>query len=94
MVDPEAPESYRHLAAAAGTWARVGVSAFFPQRLFRARTTPNYATHEAGSHSKHVGWSPYRVASYVNWCGHGQEVIPVPRADGLVAFVPALGEAS
>ncbi len=21
----------------------------------------------------HVGWKPYRVASYVNWCGHAQE---------------------
>ena len=27
----------------------------------------------------------YRVETYVNWCGHGQEVIPVPREDGLVA---------
>ncbi len=27
----------------------------------------------------------YRVESYVNWCGHGLEVIPVPREDGLVA---------
>jgi hypothetical protein len=34
------------------------------------------------------------MATYVNWCGHGQELIPVPRADGLVAFVPVLGEAS
>ena len=44
-------------------------------------------------HLKHVGWQAYRVATYVNWCGHGQEVIPIPRADGLVAFVPVLGEA-
>jgi hypothetical protein len=29
----------------------------------------------------------------VNWCGHGQEVIPFPRPDGLVAFVPVLEEA-
>ncbi len=36
----------------------------------------------------------YRVESYVNWCGHGQEVIPIPRPDGLVALVPVLGEAS
>jgi len=27
-------------------------------------------------------------------CGHGQEVIPVPRSDGLVAIVPVLGEAT
>jgi len=23
--------------------------------------------------------------AYLDWCGHGQEVIPVPREDGLVA---------
>jgi hypothetical protein len=40
-----------------------------------------------------VGWEAYRVESYVNWCGHAQEVIPWPREDGLVAFVPVLGEA-
>jgi hypothetical protein len=44
-------------------------------------------------HLRHVGWQAYRVETYVNWCGHGQEVIPIPRADGLVAFVPVLGEA-
>jgi hypothetical protein len=26
---------------------------------------------------QHLGWSAYRVESYVNWCGHAQEVIPV-----------------
>ena len=45
-------------------------------------------------HLRHVGWAAYRVESYVNWCGHGQEVIPIPRPDGLVALVPVLGEAS
>jgi hypothetical protein len=30
---------------------------------------------------------------YLNWCGHGQEVIPLPLADGRVTFVPVLGEA-
>lgn len=35
----------------------------------------------------------FRAASYVNWCRHGQEVIPWPREDGLVAFVPLIGEA-
>ena len=44
-------------------------------------------------HLKHIGWEAYRVESYVNWCGHAQEVIPWPRPDGLVAFVPVLGEA-
>ncbi len=45
-------------------------------------------------HLRHVGWQAYRVESYVNWCGHGQEVIPVPRADRLVELVPVLGEAT
>jgi len=35
---------------------------------------------------RHVGWQAYRVETYVNWCGHAQEVIPLPREDGLVAF--------
>ena len=43
---------------------------------------------------RHVGWAAYRVESYVNWCGHGQEVIPFPRPDGLVELVPVLGEAT
>jgi len=42
---------------------------------------------------KHVGWQLFRAETYVNWCGHGQEVIPVPLADGRVTFVPVLGEA-
>jgi len=40
---------------------------------------------------KHVGWQLFRAETYVNWCGHGQEVIPVPLADGRVTFVPVLG---
>ena len=31
---------------------------------------------------------------YVNWCGHGQEVVSGPGADGLMALIPVLGEAS
>ncbi len=41
-----------------------------------------------------VGLRLFMPASYVNWCGHGQEVIPVPRTDGLVALIPVLGEAT
>jgi hypothetical protein len=44
-------------------------------------------------HLRHVGWSLFFPATYVNWCGHGQEVIPVPLAEGWVTFVPVLGEA-
>jgi hypothetical protein len=31
--------------------------------------------------------------TYVNWCGHAQEIIPLPLPDGRVAFVPVLREA-
>jgi hypothetical protein len=45
-------------------------------------------------HLPHVGWSLFPTGSYVNWCGHEQEVIPMPMPDGRVAFVPILGEAT
>jgi hypothetical protein len=32
-----------------------------------------------------VGWQAYRVETYVNWCGHAQRTIPIPRENGLVA---------
>jgi hypothetical protein len=37
---------------------------------------------------RHLGWEFFRVESYQNWRGHTQEVIPVPRGDGVVGFVP------
>ena len=43
---------------------------------------------------RHLGWEPYTVQRYQSWCGHTQETIPFPRADGSVLFVPVLGEAS
>ena len=39
------------------------------------------------------GVALFRPASYVNWCGHAQEIIPLPLPDGRVTFVPVLGEA-
>jgi hypothetical protein len=42
----------------------------------------------------HVGWQLCRAETYVNWCRHGQEVIPLPLPDGRVTFVPVLGEAN
>jgi hypothetical protein len=44
-------------------------------------------------HLRHVGWQLFTPTTYVNWCGHGQEVIPFPLPDGRVTFVPVLGEA-
>jgi hypothetical protein len=41
----------------------------------------------------HLGWRPFAVESYVNWCAHAQGVIPWPLADGRVTLVPVLGEA-
>src|ERR1700737_2666427 len=38
--------------------------------------------HMRTEHLKHVGWEPYQVVSYVNWCGHAQEIIPLPLPDG------------
>jgi hypothetical protein len=43
---------------------------------------------------RHVGWQLFRAETYVNWCGHAQEIIPLPLPDGHVTFVPVLGEAS
>jgi hypothetical protein len=42
---------------------------------------------------KHVGWQLFRVETYVNGCGHGQEVSPLLLAYGRMAFVPVVGEA-
>jgi hypothetical protein len=43
---------------------------------------------------RHLGWQPYTVQSYQSWCGHTQEIIPFPRADGSVVFIDVIGEAS
>ena len=43
---------------------------------------------------QHLGWRPYTVQSFQSWCGHTQEIIPFPRTDGSVLFVPVLGEAT
>jgi len=45
-------------------------------------------------HLRLMGWRLYASAEYVNWCGHGQEVIPLPLAEDRVTFVPVLGEAN
>jgi len=40
-----------------------------------------------------IGWLIFRVARFVNWCGHSQELIPVPDDDEWVRLVPVLGTA-
>ena len=44
-------------------------------------------------HLRLVGWRLFTVASYTNWCGHSQEFILVPDADGWCPMIPVLGEA-
>src|SRR6266852_2402770 len=49
----------------------------------------------------HLAWAAssdllgqlFKPATYVNWCGHRQEVIPFPLADGSMRFVPVVGAA-
>jgi hypothetical protein len=40
------------------------------------------------------GWSPFTPAAFVNWCGHAQEFVPIPQADGSCQLVPIIGEVS
>jgi len=37
--------------------------------------------------------SLFRVARYVEWCGHGQKLIPVPDEGEWVRMVPIIGTA-
>ena len=38
----------------------------------------------------YVGWTPCRVTTYVNWCGHVQTAIPWPQANSSVRLIPVL----
>ena len=35
-----------------------------------------------------AGWKPMKPMLDVNWCGHSQQVIPWPDADGYWSLVP------
>ena len=37
-------------------------------------------------------WEPYKEMSYVNWCGHKQEFLPISMQDGGYQLVPLEGE--
>ena len=39
-------------------------------------------------------WRPYDVVRVIAWCGHAQEFILVPEADGWCSEIPVLGEAA
>jgi hypothetical protein len=43
-------------------------------------------------HLRLIGWRLFAPAEHVNWCGHGQEFVPLPDADGWCRLVPVLGE--
>lgn len=45
-------------------------------------------------HLRMIGWRLYAPAEYVNWCGHAQEFIPLPEAEGWCRLVPVIGEAT
>ena len=40
-----------------------------------------------------IGWPLYRVARFTSWCGHGQELIPVPDGGEWVRCIPVVGTA-
>ena len=40
-----------------------------------------------------LGWAPWSVVSWVEWCGHRVEVILAPEPDGWCSEIPVLGEA-
>ncbi len=42
---------------------------------------------------RNLGWHAFQVERYQSWCGHGQEIIPIPQSDGTVKCVPIMGEA-
>jgi len=42
---------------------------------------------------RRIGWPLFRVARYVEWCGDGQELIPVPDEGEWVRMVPVIGTA-
>ncbi len=45
-------------------------------------------------HLRMIGWKALGTVQTVEWCGHGQEFIPVPDDDGWCWMIPVLGEAA
>jgi hypothetical protein len=41
-----------------------------------------------------LGWRPWGEVDYVAWCGHKQEFIAMPTAEGGCELVPIMGEAA
>ena len=60
---------------------RQGYGREYPIRRYRYETL------------RHIGWPLFRVARFVNWCGHAKELIPVPDDAEWVRLVPVIGTA-
>jgi hypothetical protein len=41
---------------------------------------------------KTMGWELFAEVSYVNWCGHLQDLVTMPYGDGEWWLMPVLGE--
>jgi hypothetical protein len=55
----------------------------------REYAAPNYRS----GNLRLFGWPQYLVARFTSWCGHRQELIPVPDEGKWVRLVPVIGEA-
>ena len=44
-------------------------------------------------HLRMIGWRLFAPATFVNWCGHAQEFVPLPDGAGRCWLVPVIGEA-
>ena len=42
---------------------------------------------------RRMGWRLFAPASFVNWCGHAQDFVPIPERSGPVKLVPVRGNA-
>jgi len=62
-------------------YPRPGCGRVYPIRRYRYETR------------RQIGWPLFRVARYVEWCRHGQELIPVPDEGEWVRMVPVIGTA-
>src|SRR5215813_8341378 len=81
MIRPRATLNEDGQRAQTQPCPRPGCGRPYPIRRYRYETL------------RQIGWPPFRVARYVDWCGHGQELIPV-RDDGEWArLVPVIGTA-
>ncbi len=63
-----------------GPAPRRGCGRPYPIRCYRYETL------------RQIGWPLFRVARLINWCGHGQELIPVLDEGECVRLVPVISK--